>query len=85
MKKGSKIPIISSEQFMNYFLDNNYDENMFDSNGHINPDYNSSKKTGLIAQILEDNWDAFYEANKDLVDKYRPNAKEEFKKKINKF
>lgn len=49
MKNESKdkIPIISSEQFMNYFLDNNYDENMFDSNGHINHDYNSSKKNNM--------------------------------------
>ena len=84
MKNESKdkIPIISPDQFMNYFLDHNYNENMFDSNGHLNPDYNSSKKTGLIAKILEDNWEAFYKANKDLVDKYRPNAKEEFEKVI---
>lgn len=33
-----KTPILSVEQFMDYFLDHEYDENMFTSNGHINPE-----------------------------------------------
>jgi hypothetical protein len=34
---NSKISILSVDQFMNFFLENNYDENMFTSDGHINP------------------------------------------------
>lgn len=78
-----KTPILSIEQFKDYFLDHEFDENMFTNDGHINPDYNSSKKTGLIAKILEDNWDDFYRANKDLVDTYRQNAPIEIEKLIN--
>lgn len=79
---NDKTPILSIEQFKDYFLNHQYDENMFTSNGHINPNYNSSKKTGIIAKIFEDNWDAFYRANKQLVDTYRPNAPTEIKKLI---
>ena len=84
MKNNSnnKIPVLSIDQFVNYFLDHNYDENMFDSKGHLNPNYNSFKKTGTISQIIEDHWDDFYKANKDLVDHYRSNAKEEFQKVV---
>ena len=35
--RNDKTLILSSYQFMNYFLDHNYTENMFNSNGHINP------------------------------------------------
>lgn len=82
MSNKDKVPVLSAEQFKEYFLDHDYDENMFNSNGHINPNYNSFKKTGIIAKILEDNWESFYIANKDLIDKYRPNAKDEIKKVI---
>ena len=82
MREDNKVPILTTDQFMNYFLDNNYNENMFTSDGHINPSYNSHKKTGIIAEILEDHWNEFYENNKELVDKYRPNAPEEFQKII---
>lgn len=75
-------PVLSTEQFMEYFLDNNYDDNMFTSDGHINPDYNSFKETGLLSKILEENLDIFYETYADLVDTYRPNAKIEFQKII---
>ena len=74
--------ILSTDQFMNYFLDHEYNENMFTSDGHINPKYNSFKNTGLIPKIFEDNWDDFYNANKELIDKYRPNADFEISKII---
>lgn len=77
---NEKIPVLDLEQFKNYFLDNEFNENMFTSNGRINPNYNSCKKTGTIAKIFEDNWDEFYKENKDLIDKYRPNAYDEIKK-----
>lgn len=77
------IPVLSAEQFMEYFLDNAYNENMFNNDGHINPKYNSFKKTGIIAKIIEDNWDNFYSDHKQLVDYYRSNAPKEFEKIIN--
>ncbi len=64
---NDKVPILNVEQFMEFFLNNNFDENMFTSDGHINPKYNSSKNSGIISKIFEDNWDLFYKQNKDLV------------------
>ena len=55
---------------------------MFNSDGSINTKYNSNKKTGVIDQIFEDHWDNFYLLNKDIVDKYRPNAPFEIQKVI---
>lgn len=60
--------------FKDYYLTHNYNENMFNSDGSINPSYNSCKKTGVIAQIFEDYWNSFYIENKETIDKYRPNA-----------
>ena len=74
--------ILITDQFMNYFLNYEYNENMFTSDGYINPEYNSFKNTGLIPKIFEDNWNDFYNANKELVDKYRPNADFEISKII---
>lgn len=54
---------VSLDQFKNYFLTHNYNENMFNSDGTINHNYNSRKKTGIIAQIFEDHWDKFYTEN----------------------
>ena len=76
------VPNLSLDEFKNYYLENNYNENMFTSDGHINSKYNSSKKTGIISKIFEDNWDLFYESHKDLIDLYRPNANKEIKKII---
>ena len=39
---------------------------MFNSDGSINPKYNSNKKTGIIAQIFEDHWNNFYKSNKHI-------------------
>lgn len=44
--------ILSTHQFMEYFLGHEYNENMFTSDCHINPEYNSFKNTGLIPKIL---------------------------------
>ena len=73
---------VTIDQFKDYYLDHNYNENMFTSEGKINPNYNSNKKTGIIAKILEDHWDHYYSINKEKVDKYRPNAVFEVKKVI---
>ncbi len=70
------------DEFKSAFLENNYDENMFQSDGSLNPNYNSFKKTGLIAQIFEDHWDFVYSKHQDVVDKYRPNAPIEVQKII---
>lgn len=70
------------EQFKTYFLKHNYNENMFNNDGSINPKYNSNKKTGIIAKIFEDHWENFYIKNKSIVDKYRPNAPFEIQKII---
>ena len=72
---------LSTDEFRNYLLDRNYNDNMFKPNGEINPKYNSSKKATVIAQIFEDHWDSYYLENKSLIDKYRPNANDEVKKK----
>lgn len=68
--------------FKDEYCKNNYNENMFREDGFLNPKYNSSKKTGTIASIFEDYWDSVYSKNKDLIDKYRPNANKEINKII---
>ncbi len=73
---------MSLKTFKEVFLNNEYNENMFKSDGSLNPKYNSFKKTGTIAKIFEDHWASFYQNNKDLIDKYRPNANEEILKMI---
>ena len=68
---------ITLDELKEYYLDNNYNENMFNDDGTINPNYNSSKKTGVLAQILEDHWDYVYQKHKDGIDRNRPNAHKE--------
>ena len=60
---------ISIKEFKEYFLDKTYNENMFNTDGSINTNYNSFKKTGTIAKILEDHWDKVYEKYKINIDK----------------
>ena len=72
----------SLEDFKEFYLPRIYNENMFLENGSLNPNYNSFKKTGLLAEIFEDHWDSFYYDNKEMVDKYRPNAPIEIHKVI---
>ena len=73
---------ITEEQFIKYIIDHNYNDNMFDCDGKLNPNYNSFKKTGTIANILEDHWDEYYILNKDKIEKYRSNANNEISKVI---
>ena len=79
---NDKIVCTSLFQLKDFFLHHNYNDNMFNLDGSINKNYNSSKKTGLISKIFEDHWDSFYSDNKDTVDKYRPNAPREIQKII---
>lgn len=55
---------------------------MFNSDGSINANHHSHKKTGVIAKIFEDYWNSFYNNNKNMVDYYRPNASKEVQKII---
>ena len=51
--------ILSINDFKDYFLEHEYNENMFTKYNRINPKYNSFKNTGIIPTIIEDNWDCF--------------------------
>lgn len=73
---------LSQDDLMEYIINNNYNDNMFNSNGKLNPNYNSFKKAGLIANILEDHWNNYYLLNKTKIDKYRPNANDEIQRTI---
>ena len=73
---------VSLSFFKEYILPNIYDENMFNSDGSLNPKYNSFKKTGTIAQIFDDHWQSVYFKHKDIIDLYRPNANYEINKVI---
>lgn len=55
---------------------------LFKEDGSINPEYNSYKKTGLLAQIFENWWNTIYENHKDGIDRNRPNAPKEIQKII---
>lgn len=71
------------DTFKNYYLSHDYNENMFKSDGSINPKYNSQKKTGIIATIFEEHWEDVYSKNREIIDKYRSNASSEVEKIIN--
>ncbi len=77
-----KINSISLDLFKNCYLGNDYDENMFLDDGTLNPNYNSFKKTGIIATIFEDWWEKTYSINKEVIDLYRPNSNKEINKVI---
>lgn len=74
---------VSQSEFINYINDHNYNENMFTLDGKINQEYNNFKNTGLIAQIFDDHFEKYYLLNKEIIDKYRPNAYDEITKIIN--
>lgn len=76
------VSVIKEINFINEWLINYHDDNIFNSDGTINRNYNSFKKTGLIASIFEDYWQAVYKNNKELIDKYRPNVNIEINKII---
>lgn len=73
---------VSIDQFKDYYLNHNYNENMFKSDGTLNNKYNSFKKTGTIAEIFEDWWDKIPTTEKEIILKYRQNAEFEIKKII---
>ena len=73
---------LTTNEFKNYILNNTYNENMFKSDGSLNPNYNNFKKTGLISDIFEDHWEEYYSQKKSIIDKYRPNADNEINKII---
>ena len=73
---------VSVNEFKEFFLDNNYNDNMFNPVGTLNKDYNSFKRTGTIAQIFEDHWNNIPFSEKQIILKYRPNADDEVKKII---
>ena len=64
------------------YLKNSYNENILNSDGSINKNYNSKKKTGLIAQIIEDGWNKMPVDEKNIILNYRKNADIEIKKVI---
>ena len=75
-------PIVSINDFKNSFLKNNYDENMFNNDGSLNANFNSKKKTGIIAQVFEDYWDNVSLESKQNILNIKPNADKEINKII---
>lgn len=74
---------VTLDQFKDYYLEHDYNENMFNSDGTLNPNYNSKKKTGIIASIFEDHWNSLSSEDRELILKYRKNADKEIEKIIN--
>ena len=68
---------VGINEFKDYYLNNNYNDNTFNIDGTLNKNYNSSKKTGTIAQIFEDHWNHIPFDEKQEILKYRPNANKE--------
>lgn len=83
MKKTINNLELNVNEFKEFYLKNSYDENMFKKDGSINPEYNSKKKTGVIAQIFEDHWFNLNSHTKQSILKYKPNAEKEINKIIN--
>ena len=73
---------VGINEFKDYYLNNNYNDNMFNTDGALNRNYNSLKKTGIIAQIFEEHWDNIPSEEKQIILKYRPNADIEVQKII---
>ena len=74
-------PYMSEQEFIEFMLEHDYNENMFNKDGTLNKN-GSYKDTGLISTILEDHYDEFFNKYGDLIDKYRPNAYTEIQKVI---
>lgn len=75
-------PCMSEQEFIEFILEHDYNENMFNKDGTLNKNYNSSKVTGIISTILEDHSDEFLNKYGEQINKYRPNAYEKIKKVI---
>ena len=67
-------PCISEQEFIEFMLERNYNENIFNKDGTLNKNYNSFKVTGVISTILEDHSNEFFNKYGKQIDKYRPNA-----------
>jgi len=73
---------IDEINFLDYFNSRTFDANCFNPDGSLNKNYNSFKKTGVIAQIFEDHWNEFKNLYSTELEKYRPYADKEVQKVI---
>lgn len=76
------VETINENDFLEFYNSRTYTANCFNEDGSLNKNYNSFKATGVIASIFEDHWAKTYADNKDIIDKYRPNADIEIQKII---
>ena len=76
------IETIKERDFLDFYNSRTYTANCFNEDGTLNKNYNSYKSTGIIATIFEDHWEHVYLNNKDIIDKFRPNAPLEIQKII---
>ena len=76
------VETIKENEFLEFYNSRTYNANCFNEDGSLNKNYNSFKTTGVIASIFEDHWESTYLANKDIIDKCRPNALDEIQKII---
>ena len=76
------IETVKECEFLEYYNSRTFNANCFNQDGSLNKHYNSFKSTGVIASIFEDHWESTYFTNKDIIDKYRPNAVIEVQKII---
>lgn len=74
------VETIKENEFLEFYNSRTYNANCFNEDGSLNKNYNSFKTTGVIASIFEDHWESTYLANKDIIDKCRPNAACEIQK-----
>ena len=74
--------VIKECEFLEFYNNRSYNANCFNLDGSLNKNYNSFKKTGLIATIFEDHWDSFLISHREIVEVYRPNADIEIHKII---
>ena len=76
------IETINEYEFLEFYNERSFDANCFNDDGSLNKNYNSFKSTGIIASIFDDHWESTYLANKEIIDKYRPDAVVEVQKII---
>ena len=79
------VETINEIDFLEFYNSRTYNANCFNDDGSLNKNYNSFKTTGIISSIFEDHWEKTYLSNKDVIDKFRPNANSEIHKIINCF
>lgn len=74
---------MDEKDLYHYYINHNYNENMFNSDGTLNKNYNSLKSACVISQIFDDHWDLLSDEEKGIILKHRPNAEKEVRKIIN--